>query len=145
MLSTSHSPLPPTKTPRPSRHHSHRRRHAIKRPLTTPPSEDATPIKRPLPHEVFAPIKRPRLTSPTPAPSNHPPPVCLWICLFWTLPIDEALLCVAFCGWLLLLNIVTFSRFTHGAAVSSISQLIAHGSVWILSASGHLQSNRQHL
>ena len=70
--------------------------------------------------------------SPIPI-SSHPHPLpspwqrgihslCLWICLFWTFPINGITHCGSFCVWLLSLSIV-FSRTIHVVVSVSASPL----------------------
>ena len=44
----------------------------------------------------------------------------LWICLFWTLPINALIHCMVFCVWLISISIM-FPRFIHAVACVSAS------------------------
>ena len=170
MLSSSHSPLSPQKMPRQPTGHSPRRRHVVKRPLTSLPSEDATPTTRPLPQET------PRLSSShsplpsqkTPRPSRGhspmksslpwkghaplplPQPLATTHLLSTYLPILD----ISYRRSPIICGLLWLASSTEHRDVFQVhpwcSCVIyftanAHGSVWILSASPHLQSNRQHL
>ena len=60
------------------------------------------------------------MSSRSQAPDNCP--LSLWICLFWTFPINGITHCVSFCVWLLSLSIV-FSGSVHVVASVSASLL----------------------
>ncbi|XP_049567321.1 uncharacterized protein LOC125964775 [Orcinus orca] len=56
--------------------------------------------------------------SPAPAPDT----LCLWICLFWTFPINGITHCVSFCVWLLSLSIVFSGIWCVVASLNMVSK-----------------------
>ncbi|XP_067585536.1 uncharacterized protein [Pseudorca crassidens] len=56
--------------------------------------------------------------SPAPAPDT----LCLWICLFWTFPINGITHCVSFCVWFLSLSIVFSGIWCVVASLNMVSK-----------------------